>query len=83
MACATQQILPVRYGTCYFSATCFRKCGHKGRLPGERAGEGQWNWGGEKMRGKRGEEEGTVGRRESRRDHDGLVDIQSASPFLT
>lgn len=35
------------------------------------------------MRGKRGEEEGTVGRRESRRDHDGLVDIPSASPFLT
>lgn len=44
---------------------------------------GQWNWGGEKMRGKRGEEERAVGRRESRRDHDGLVDIQSASPFLT
>lgn len=54
--------------------------GTQGRLPGERGGEGQWKWGGEMMKGKGGEEERAVGRRESGRDHDGLVDIQSASP---
>lgn len=64
-----------------FQPLALDSVGTQGRLPGERGGEGQWDGGGEKMRGKRGEEEGAVGRRESGRDHDGLVDIQSASPF--